>query len=225
MDNKTEGTKWIAKAAELDHSRAQYRDALRLLKGIGTEKDEEEGVEWLDKCMNSERDEAERMNDSVDQLGLCYLRGQGVRQSDKEAADLFEEAALADVDSAQFHFGLCLFLGRGTNQSFFDAAVWFCRSQRPPALFLLAICYYEGLGEEKEVELAEAIVDAQAIEHNFGQRKRRWRKDLPASFVFERSLKFPRWRVGDNFRGRIENETPTEITFHDLAEQRTKRIW
>jgi hypothetical protein len=57
-------------------------------------------------------------------LGLRYAEGDGVIQSDKEAAKWLALAAKQGLDEAQYHYGLALLEGRGVVQDYKAAFSW-----------------------------------------------------------------------------------------------------
>jgi hypothetical protein len=58
------------------------------------------------------------------QLGLRYAEGNGVIQSDKEAAKWFAQAAKQGLAEAQYQYGLALLEGRGVVQDYKAAFGW-----------------------------------------------------------------------------------------------------
>lgn len=58
------------------------------------------------------------------QLGMRYAEGDGVIQSDKEAARWFALAAQQGLPEAQYHYGLALLKGRGVVQNYRAAFNW-----------------------------------------------------------------------------------------------------
>lgn len=60
---------WLTKAAEHDNTSAQYDLGIRLLEGRGTEKNEQEGIEWLKKSANNSLKAA---MDKLEELGVTW---------------------------------------------------------------------------------------------------------------------------------------------------------
>ena len=82
-------------------------------------------------------------------LGLMYIKGQGVAQDYKEAVRFFQLAALQDIAEAQSNLGLMYEKGQGVAQDYKEAAYWYklaAKQNRDRAQFNLALLYYAGKG-------------------------------------------------------------------------------
>ena len=83
------------------------------------------------------------------QLGMRYAEGDGVIQSDKEAARWFALAAKQGLAEAQYQYGLALLHGRGVVQDYRSAFSWIERPARAgyaKAQFSLGELYRYGTG-------------------------------------------------------------------------------
>ena len=60
--------------------------------------------------------------DAVMQLGLCYLYGHGTATDEKQAAELFQQAASEGNIRAMNELGLCYEAGRGVEKDIHRAA-------------------------------------------------------------------------------------------------------
>ena len=69
----------------------------------------------------AEQGDAEAQNE----VGICYINGQGVERDDTQAAEWFHKAAGQGLASAQHNLGLCYFEGRGVERDDAQAAEWF----------------------------------------------------------------------------------------------------
>ena len=109
-DDLDEAEKWYEKAAKLGHVEAQYNLAysyLKLRESYDYEDKEEEekylrqAVEWLRKAVAKDHAQAIR------ELGECYYKGHGVKESKAEAEKLFEKAS--EIGDAEVQFDLAWF--------------------------------------------------------------------------------------------------------------------
>ncbi|AHG74500.1 hypothetical protein X781_23570 [Mannheimia sp. USDA-ARS-USMARC-1261] len=93
-------------------------------------------------------------------LALMYANGQGVAQSDKQAAYWFEKAAEQGYAAAQFNLGLMYGNGKGVAQSDTQAAYWYekaAEQEDAKAPFNLALMYYKGKGVRRDVSKAKQL--------------------------------------------------------------------
>ena len=107
-------------------------------------------------------------------LGVCYDRGQGVKQDAKKAAALFAEAAGQGHVKAAYNLGLCYLKGEGVKQDAKKAAALYEKAAAQGhvlAAYNLGVCYFKGQGVEQDfrkaahwVSKAAAQGDSKAIE-------------------------------------------------------------
>lgn len=90
-------------------------------------------------------------------LGILYINGQGVMQSDDRAAGLFEQAAEQGLADAQYALGVLYKMGRGVDKSNQRAAELFrvaADQNHPEAQYALAFHYFYGQGVPQSKEVA-----------------------------------------------------------------------
>lgn len=103
----------------------------------------EEAVKYYRKAVEQDLDSAQY------NLGICYIKGQGVRQNEGEAVKWFIKAAEQGLGEAQYNLGVCYTDGRGVSQSDEEAAKWFIKAAEQgleKAQFKLGLCYFKGKG-------------------------------------------------------------------------------
>jgi TPR repeat protein len=82
-------------------------------------------------------------------LAKAYEEGNGVAQSDEQAALWYRKAADLGNAEAQNNLGTSYWSGRGVERDKQEAVKWYLKSARqkyPPALFNVAVAYYNGEG-------------------------------------------------------------------------------
>jgi len=87
---RAESFRYLQKAAEGGHARAQHRLGLLFFEGVlpgGVEQSDANAATWWKKAV------AQGNLDAHCSLGCLHLQGRGVKQSDAEAGKLFEAAA------------------------------------------------------------------------------------------------------------------------------------
>src|SRR6185503_2169041 len=77
--------------------------AVRYLRGRGVRRDPQRGVELLRRAIRSNRITESGRDDAKYQLGLCYLRGSGVRMSVARARRWLTDANCAGDHPAAVH--------------------------------------------------------------------------------------------------------------------------
>jgi hypothetical protein len=90
-------------------------------------------------------------------LGILYINGQGVMQSDVRAAESFQQAAEQGLADAQYALGVLYQMGRGVEQSNQRAAELFrvaADQNHPEAQYALAFHYFYGQGVPQSKEIA-----------------------------------------------------------------------
>ena len=107
----------------------------------------------------------------------CYEFGEGVEQSDAEAAKWYRKAAEQGYAEAQLHLGNCSRNGQGLPQNYENAAKWYrmaAEQGHVKAQFHLALCYKYGEGVEQSN--AEAVKWCRRIAEQGGlaSRNSRW---------------------------------------------------
>ena len=90
-------------------------------------------------------------------LGILYINGQGLMQSDERAAESFEMAAEQGLADAQYALGVLYQMGRGVDKSNQRAAELFrvaSDQNYPEAQYTLAFHYFYGQGVPQSKEVA-----------------------------------------------------------------------
>jgi S1-C subfamily serine protease len=114
-----EGIRWITKAAQQGHARAQNNLGYRYSRGRGVAQDYAEAARWY--RLAAEQGDA----DSQSELGFLLYVGKGVLQDRQEAARWFHMAAASEEPYAQFSLGSMYAHGRGVTQDYVQAHMWF----------------------------------------------------------------------------------------------------
>ncbi len=130
-----------------------------LYKGIGTEKDEEEGVRWL--SVSAEKGYFRAMDD----LGMIN-REQDGHEKQEEAFRLFLHGAGKNFKDAEFHMGECYFLGKGVPVDYGRAIISYGRAlshRSGEAAEELGMMHFMGDGTEKDVKEAIRIFKKGAL--------------------------------------------------------------
>lgn len=92
-------------------------------------------------------------------LAECYSKGQGIDKDDKKAFMLYRKLAEKGLPVAQAKLAYCLYKGLGADKNFAKAGYWmekalFYESVDAYTLYVLGMCYEEGLGRKRDVHKA-----------------------------------------------------------------------
>jgi len=129
----------IREYAENGSPEAQYYLALH----YENEKNMEEAARWYRK--SAEQNDL----DAQYKLGLCYDKGEGVKQDHAEAVKWYQKAADRGIVEAQIALGACYENGKGVEKSISEAVKWYRMAadrKNPEAQYKLGYCY-ETYGE------------------------------------------------------------------------------
>jgi TPR repeat protein len=134
---------WERKAAEQGHAYAQANLSFRYY----ADGDYAQAFAWCQR--------AAQVNLAWAQynLGLMYRKGEGVAQSNVEAAHWYRLAAMQDFAEAQQRLGDLYFLGQGVPRNYAQAAEWYGRAANQgnaEAQFQLGYLYALGQGVEHD---------------------------------------------------------------------------
>ena len=111
--------KWLETAAEKGYTPAQNKlGSLYYDDNNGIAKDLDKAVGWFREAANKGYSEAQF------NLGVCYQRGMGVKQNDKEALKWYEKAAIQGYGPAQFNLG-AFFQSDGEAANADEAIRWY----------------------------------------------------------------------------------------------------
>lgn len=92
-------------------------------------------------------------------LGLMYDKGQGVAQTDRQAAAWYQKAADQGDADAQLNLGLMYANGRGVAKNYQQAAAWWQKAADQgdaEAQYNLGLMYYNGQGMARNYRQAAA---------------------------------------------------------------------
>lgn len=127
-------------------------------RGLSREEDDDETSK--EDAAQFYRRSADLGNKSAQyRLGLMFMEGCGVPQSDEKAVSFFRKAAEQGLSAAQCNIGFMFAYGRGVVQSHKEAVKWFRKAAQQgdaQAQFNLGWAYGNGLGVEKSREKALA---------------------------------------------------------------------
>lgn len=116
-------------------------------------KDQQKAIEYYKMAVDNENPDAYALNN----LGVCYLTGDGVEVDYKKAVELFKKAAELGDDYAKLNLADNYYLGIGTRQSFekaFELYKEVAENGNVTALKYLGECYESGKGTEVNYKLA-----------------------------------------------------------------------
>jgi len=106
--------------------------------------------------------DAETASDPAAQydLGVAYLRGDGVAQDDRKAVQWFRKAAKQGYAPAQNRLGICYLRGQGVKRDTAEAVRWYRRAAEQghvAAQTNLGSAYYRGEGVPQDYARAVSL--------------------------------------------------------------------
>lgn len=147
----TEAVRLYRLAAAQGNESAQVQLGHCYYEGLGVEKDPVEAVRLFRLPVRETR--------ALYNLGVCYESGTGVPKDPIEAFRLYQLAANKGDVLAQYRLGLML-KAPGPRQNWTEAARMFrlaAEADIVDAMFLYGVCVMEGLGVQRDPELATKI--------------------------------------------------------------------
>ena len=117
--DKTEGARWLRRAADQGLTEAQFNLGICYAQGEGVSRDAVVAAEWYRKAADQGLPQAEA------ELGNCYLEGQGVPKDIPEGIDWTRKAAEQGYAPAQNTLGHCYSKGKGVPKDYVEAYKWF----------------------------------------------------------------------------------------------------
>jgi TPR repeat protein len=87
------------------------------------------------------------------ELGLRYLKGEGVTKDQVEAVKWFRKAAEQNFARGQYDLGVCFYAGEGVAKDQVEAVKWYRKAAEQnyaKAQYNLGVCYYNGEGVAKD---------------------------------------------------------------------------
>ena len=91
--------------------------------------------------------------DAQNEIGKCYLDGNGVNKDSEKAFMWFMKAAKQGYVKGQHNVGVCYYNGNGVDQNRNEAFLWFKKAADqgyPNSEEVLGTCYFQGQGVEKD---------------------------------------------------------------------------
>ena len=123
---------------------------LLYMEGIGTERNAEKAIYWLNKAGEC------GFRDAYHNLGAIYKQGKcGEKQNFKTAYEAFVKGAEAGSDVCRYDAGFMLYKGLGCEQDYGKAIEMFqpaADNGNIYATYMLGLCYRNGYGVEKDDE-------------------------------------------------------------------------
>ena len=107
-------------------------------------------------------------------IGMCYLNGNGVTKSSKEALKYFDEAATNGLDLAEYELGLYYYNPENPDYNLVKAFGYFefaSNQDFPPAVLKLSECYLFGNGIEKNLDYAKELAKKAISLNAFGSKE------------------------------------------------------
>jgi|GEM_PF-1658613 len=143
QQDDTQAAYWERKAAEQGHAYAQANLCFRCYSANNFP----EAFAWCQRAAHSQLAWAQY------NLGLMYRKGEGVEQSNTEAAHWYRLAANQNFPEAQLKLADLYYLGLGVPLSYTQAAAWYRKAAEqgnPEAQFQLGHLYAVGQGVEHD---------------------------------------------------------------------------
>jgi TPR repeat protein len=142
---------------------SQFELGLRLLTGEGVQKNEAEGVQWMEKAANQKHLRAQFV------MGSIYEDGVGVKKNDAKAYEWYRKSAENGFAAGQHAVAMAYDLGRGVKLDPEKATEWLEKAAEqnyPQAQTALAAKYERGVGTAKSPSKA-ALFYLRAAQQDF----------------------------------------------------------
>ena len=117
--SEEEAVEWYRRAANNNHSAAQYNLANCLFVGRGCDVDQAEAAEWYRKSAEQGIAVAQK------EYGNCLFYGKGCNQNKEEAVKWYRKASEQGFVLAQRNLAVCLENGEGCTQNLYEAKKWY----------------------------------------------------------------------------------------------------
>ncbi len=147
------------KAAEEGNSYAMYKLGDAYLKGIGTDKNIEKAIAWIEKAAEVGNDNA------MFELGLIYYSGQEIERDYSKTLEYFVESAQAGNKMAMYNVGRMYHQGSGVEVDGIKAVEWYEKAAQKgttKAMNQLAQMYYMGDIVKKDCKKAAEYYERSA---------------------------------------------------------------
>lgn len=119
QQNYSQAINWFTKAAEQNHSKAEFYLGICYENGKEVKQDYQQAILWFQKAAEHGLEEAQC------RLGSNYFNGIGVKQNYQQAAFWYRKAAEQDFSSAQCTLGYYYENGYGVEKDQEQAIVWY----------------------------------------------------------------------------------------------------
>lgn len=160
-----EAFKYYKKGAFAGDAESQFELANCYLTALGTEKNPVSGKRWLMEAAKNGYNKAQYL------LGICYEKGIGGSANKEFALQWYRRAAENGEPQAQLEMGYL----EHSSKNFSEAFKWFRKSAKTgnaEAMYVLARCYDEGWGCDKNLKMAKDCYELSA-EQEFIPAERR----------------------------------------------------
>ena len=149
--------------AEYGEKRCQNQLGIWYEKGIGTEQNYQQALEWYQK--SAEQGYASAYGN----LGVIYYNGDGVGKDYQKAVDYYTKGAKLNHPLCQLMLGHCYYDGVGVEKDYNKAFYWFNKAAEQGnanAQFCVGISYENGYGVKKDSNLAFEWYSLSAQQNN-----------------------------------------------------------
>lgn len=156
--------KWYSRGADAGHADCYLQMAHFAFKGVGTVKNYSKAFFCYNKAFELGADKKE----CAIRIGVCYLRGLGVKENRARALEWFKKAAAAGSTDGIFLCGESYFFGSGCEQDYKVATQYYtlaAKEEHTRATLSLAVCYEQGLGVPQSNKKA-AVLYKRASNHD-----------------------------------------------------------
>ena len=162
IKNEVESVRWIRKAADSGHPKAQYMLGKIYEVGVTVPVDLLEAVNWIRKAADQGDARAQGF------MGDCYARGRGVDRGDKLALSWWTRSAEQGYARTQYMLGLVYSNGEyGVTQNSSLAAQWYQKAAQQGFKIAernLGLLYKAGRGVPKDAKLSEMWLSKSYVE-------------------------------------------------------------
>ncbi|MCD8158558.1 MAG: hypothetical protein LUD77_06615 [Clostridiales bacterium] len=149
LGDKEQAVEYFVKATEADYPEAKRNLAITL------ESNKSENLEMIFKLYKSAAVSGDVI--ALNNLGCCYLNGEGTEQDYKKAVECFEKAVERKDDLAHLNLAVCYTFGLGVERNLEKSLELYKQAAdlgNKPALKKLAEIYYRGRGVEPDKKMA-----------------------------------------------------------------------
>lgn len=160
---ESQAEKWLRKAADQGHAKAQYSLATLYRNGVGVAQSDAAAMSWYQKAAGQGLAEAQYG------IGVMYEFGAGVPRDFATAVGWFRKAADQGDTDAQHDLAMFYYLGRGVPQDYVAAAKFFrmlADQSNAEAQAILSTMYFFGRGVPQDYVSAHMRMNLAAAAGN-----------------------------------------------------------